>query len=163
MEFATIYDVCVGSVRLFKLTREMLNAIEEWMKQDDETTATQLVKMLGERSFKIPMHTVDGARKTLGWTLTLPTTSWSPLMFFSLLGADSRYSTLSYLDNQLPPYLIRIFSTIPWGTAIECNCSDKRVNSNTSTVTIFCEVRCSYHPEFHMYNYILNNIITVNR
>ena len=84
MEFSTIYDVCVGSGRLFKFTREMLNAIEEWMKQDDETTAaTQLVKMLGEHGFKISTCTVKRARKTLGWTLTLPS------------------------------YLIRIFSTIP--------------------------------------------------
>ena len=47
----------------------MLDAIEERMKQDNETTAaTQLVKMLG----KILMHMVERARKTLGWTLTLP-------------------------------------------------------------------------------------------
>ena len=46
MEFSTIYDICVGSGRPFKLTREMLDAIEEWMKQDTETTAaTQLVKI----------------------------------------------------------------------------------------------------------------------
>ena len=51
----------------------MLDAIEERMKQDDETTAvTQLVKMLGERGFKISSRTVKRARKTLGWTLTLP-------------------------------------------------------------------------------------------
>ena len=44
----------------------MLNAIEERMKQDDETTAaTQLVKMLGKRSFKISSRTVERARKTL--------------------------------------------------------------------------------------------------
>ena len=72
MEFATIYDVCVGSGRPFKLTCEMLVAIEERMKQYDETTATQLVKMLGERGFKILMRTVERARKTLGWTLTVP-------------------------------------------------------------------------------------------
>ena len=73
MEFSTIYDVCVGSGRPFKLTREMLDAIKERMKQDDETTAaTQLVKMLGERGFKISTRTVERARKTLGWTLTLP-------------------------------------------------------------------------------------------
>ena len=73
MEFSTIYDVYVGSGRPFKLTREMLDAIEAWMKQDNETTAvTQLVKMLGEHSFKISTHTVEIARKTLGWTLTLP-------------------------------------------------------------------------------------------
>ena len=39
MEFSTIYDVCVGSGRPFKLTREMLDAIEEQMKQNDDTTA----------------------------------------------------------------------------------------------------------------------------
>ena len=73
MKFSTVYDVCVGNGRPFKLTREMLDAIEERMKQDDETTAaTQLVKMLGERSFKISTCTVKRARKTLGWTLTLP-------------------------------------------------------------------------------------------
>ena len=51
----------------------MLDAIEERIKQDDETTAaTQLVKILGERGFKISMRTVERARKTLGWSLTLP-------------------------------------------------------------------------------------------
>ena len=51
----------------------MLDAIEEWMKQDDETTAaTQLMKMLGERGFEISTRMVERARKTLGWTLTLP-------------------------------------------------------------------------------------------
>ena len=39
MEFSTIYDVCLGSGRPFKLTPEMLDAIEERMKQNDETTA----------------------------------------------------------------------------------------------------------------------------
>ena len=65
MEFSTIYDVGVGSGRPFKLTREMLDALEEWMKQDAETTAaTQLVKILGGRGFKISTRTVERARKT---------------------------------------------------------------------------------------------------
>ena len=34
MEFSTIYDICVGSGWPFKLTQEMLDAIEERMKQD---------------------------------------------------------------------------------------------------------------------------------
>ncbi len=66
MEFSTIYDVCVGSGRPFKLTREMLDAIKEWMKQDDETTVETLMKMLGECGFKISMHTVETAKKILG-------------------------------------------------------------------------------------------------
>ena len=54
MEFSTIYEVCVESGSPFKLTQEMLDAIEERMKQDDKTmAATQLVKMLGESSFKV--------------------------------------------------------------------------------------------------------------
>ena len=56
-----------GSGSPFKLTCEMLDAIKEQIKQDDETTATQLVKMLGERGFKTSTRTVERARKTLGW------------------------------------------------------------------------------------------------
>ena len=37
MEFSTIFDVCVGSGRPFKLTREMLDAIEERIKQGQRT------------------------------------------------------------------------------------------------------------------------------
>ena len=67
MEFSTNYDVCAGSGRPSKLTREMLDAIQERMKQDDETmAATQLVKILGERGFKISTRTVERARKALG-------------------------------------------------------------------------------------------------
>ena len=44
-----------------------MDAIKERLKQDDETTAeTQLMKMLGERGFKISMHTVETAKKILG-------------------------------------------------------------------------------------------------
>ena len=56
------------SGRPFKLTREMLDAIKERMKQDDETTVTQLVKMLGECGFQISTRTVERARKALGLT-----------------------------------------------------------------------------------------------
>ena len=51
----------------------MLDAIEEEMKQDDETTAaTQLLKMLGERSFKISTRMVERARKTqVGFDIAL--------------------------------------------------------------------------------------------
>ena len=56
------------SGRPFKLTNEMLKAIEETMQQDNETTATQLIKMLEQRGWKISNSTVERARKTLGWT-----------------------------------------------------------------------------------------------
>lgn len=57
-----------GSGRTFKLICKMLDSIDEWMKQDDETTVTQLVKMLGECGFSILKCTVKRARMTLGWT-----------------------------------------------------------------------------------------------
>ena len=47
---------------------KMLDAIEERMKQDDKTTATQLVKMLSKRGFNISTLMVERARTTLGWT-----------------------------------------------------------------------------------------------
>ena len=59
----------------FKLTHEMLDAIEERMKQNDKTMATQLVKMLGKSSFKISTSTVERARKTLGWNSTAASTA----------------------------------------------------------------------------------------
>ena len=43
----------------FKCSREMLDAIEERIKQDDEIMVTQLTKMLGKRSFKILTRTVE--------------------------------------------------------------------------------------------------------
>ena len=43
-----------------------MDAIKEWMKQDDETTVETLMKMLGECGFKISMHTVETAKKILG-------------------------------------------------------------------------------------------------
>ena len=95
----------------------MLDAIEERIKQDDETTAaTQLMKMLGECGFKILTESLEDT----------------------------------------PSYLIRIFSMIHWGTAIERNCSDKRANSDTST--LWFSVRCDT-----LTIHILNNIIAVNR
>ena len=57
-----------GSGRPFKLTGAMVTAIEERMQQDDETTSTQLVKMLEERGWKVSLSTVERARKMLGWT-----------------------------------------------------------------------------------------------
>ena len=43
------------------------------MEQDNQTMAAiQLVKILGERGFKVSLRMVERARKTLGWTLTLP-------------------------------------------------------------------------------------------
>ena len=57
-----------GSGRPFKLTREMLDAIEEQMRLDDETTATQLVRILEERGYKVSKTTIVRARRILGWT-----------------------------------------------------------------------------------------------
>ena len=38
------------------------------MKDDDETTATQLVKLLEDQGHQISKTTVIRARRTLGWT-----------------------------------------------------------------------------------------------
>jgi transposase len=61
-----------GSGRPFKLTGAMVTAIEERMQQDNETTSTQLVKMLEENGWKVvpwrEQSTVERARKMLGWT-----------------------------------------------------------------------------------------------
>ena len=57
-----------GSGRPYKITSEMLRLIEDRMKDDDETTATQLVKLLEDQGHQISKTTVIRARRTLGWT-----------------------------------------------------------------------------------------------
>ena len=42
--------------------------IEERMRTDDETTATQLVKMVNAVGYNVSKSTIIRARKILGWT-----------------------------------------------------------------------------------------------
>ena len=74
MKLSTVYDVCVGNGRPFKLTREMLDAIEERMKQDGYKNLykEERMKQDDETTAATQTRTVERARKTLGWTLTLP-------------------------------------------------------------------------------------------
>ena len=57
-----------GSGRRFKLTPEVLALIKERMQADDETTATQLVKMVNAAGYKVSKSTIIRARRILGWT-----------------------------------------------------------------------------------------------
>ena len=57
-----------GSGRLFKLTCEMLNLIEDRLHDDDETTALQLLQMLNDKGYNVSKQTIIRARKILGWT-----------------------------------------------------------------------------------------------
>ena len=57
-----------GSGRPYKLTREILKTIEDRMNEDDETTATQLTRLLGDQGHKVTKTTILRARKILGWT-----------------------------------------------------------------------------------------------
>ena len=45
-----------------------MDVIEELTRQDDETTATQLVRILEERGYKVSKTTIVRARRFLGWT-----------------------------------------------------------------------------------------------
>ena len=57
-----------GSGRRFKLTPEVLAMIEERMRTDDKTTATQLVKMVNAAGYNVSKSTIIRARRILGWT-----------------------------------------------------------------------------------------------
>lgn len=48
----------LGSGRHFKLTPEVLAMIEEWMQADDETTATQLMKMVNAAGYEVSQSTI---------------------------------------------------------------------------------------------------------
>ena len=57
-----------GSGRCFQLTPEVLAIIEERMQEDDETTASQLVRILNAQGYTVSKPTIVRARKILGWT-----------------------------------------------------------------------------------------------
>ena len=57
-----------GSGRRFKLTPEVLAMIKYRMRTDDETTATQLVKMVNAAGYNMSTSTIIWARKILSWT-----------------------------------------------------------------------------------------------
>ena len=49
------------------LTQKMIKIIEEKIEEDDETTASQIVKLLEDKGYNISRTTVIRARKALGW------------------------------------------------------------------------------------------------
>ena len=57
-----------GSGWRFKLMPKVLALIEERMQADDETTATQLVKMVNAAGYEVSKSTIIQARRILGWT-----------------------------------------------------------------------------------------------
>ena len=56
-----------GSGRRFKLSNEVLAIIEAQMRDNDEKTATQLIKLLNDKGFNISKLTIIQARKLLKW------------------------------------------------------------------------------------------------
>ena len=58
----------VGSGRPSKITPDIFKIVEEQMKIDDETTATQLQKLLQDKGYNMSLATVLRSRRKLGWT-----------------------------------------------------------------------------------------------
>ena len=57
-----------GSGRRFKLSNEVLAIIEAQMRDNDETTVTQLLQLLNDQGFNISKSTIIQTRKLLKWT-----------------------------------------------------------------------------------------------
>ena len=58
----------LGSGRPSKITPEVLRIVEEQMEKDDETTATQLQKILLDHQLYLSLTTILRSRSQLGWT-----------------------------------------------------------------------------------------------
>jgi transposase len=59
----------LGSGRPYKLSEDILKTIEARMKEDDETMATQILKLLEDKGYdKVSRWMIIRARKLLGWT-----------------------------------------------------------------------------------------------
>ena len=57
-----------GSGRMSSITWKIKELVEGKIKEDDETTATQLHSMLADNGITISLRTVLRCRTTLGWT-----------------------------------------------------------------------------------------------
>ena len=57
-----------GSGRISKITGEIKEIVEQQMRDDDETTAVQLHKLLNDKGYSISLRTVLRCRVSLGWT-----------------------------------------------------------------------------------------------
>ena len=61
-----------GSGRISKITEEIKAIVEEQMREDDETTAIQLHKLLNDKGYAISRRTVLRCRMDVSWQLILP-------------------------------------------------------------------------------------------
>ena len=59
---------CPGSGRPSKILAEIKEIVEEQIRADDETTATQLHRLLRQRGYNLFLRTVLCYRSVLGWT-----------------------------------------------------------------------------------------------
>lgn len=59
---------CPGSGRPSKITSEVQEVVEQQMRLDDETTATQLHQLLASKGYCISLRTILRCRAALGWT-----------------------------------------------------------------------------------------------
>ena len=57
-----------GTGRPSKISTEVKRIVEEQMRADDETTATQLHRLLQQRGYTLSLRTVLRCRSVLGWT-----------------------------------------------------------------------------------------------
>ena len=58
----------LGSGRPSKVTLEIKRLVEQQMRLDDETTATQLHSMLVSKGYSLSLKTILRCRTSLGWT-----------------------------------------------------------------------------------------------
>ena len=59
-----------GSGRPSKITKRVMKLVERRMRQDDETTATQLHTLLSSCGISISLSTIIRCRSMLGWTFS---------------------------------------------------------------------------------------------
>ena len=57
-----------GSGRPAKVTETIKTIVKEQMRKDDETSASQLQKILSDRGFHVSLRTIVRCRSSLGWT-----------------------------------------------------------------------------------------------
>ena len=101
-----------GSGQHFKLTPKILVMIEERMRTDDETKATQLLTMVNAAGYNVSKSTIIRARRILGWTFhgcrycrMIRTQNKETRMQWARENLHNRFENIVWTDESMIHYL----------------------------------------------------------
>ena len=97
----------IGSGRPTKITRAVLQIVEEQMQKEDETTAVQLQKILVDKGQPLSLKTILKSREKLGWTF------WGSV-YCQIIRDANKTKRLQWAMDHLEEYNDNKFEDVLW-------------------------------------------------